>query len=228
MRVALRVIDRVRKECVDGAIRANLSASHQALLAFADNMMGAWKENSIDDIFAKCKLLRVQARMELNLRGLVRPSKETVTNVNKRVEALNAVVESKRALLEKLRREKEAHPDRRRTSEDIIEQEIGAWKAASGVQEAAPEPSYDLLFELGNRWVRMEFMTEEERTRGEWEDPCDDFESYNVPTAETPDLSRARSENDEATPSRPRRVRQSVGSAASMMAMDCGLEEFTS
>ncbi|KAF4665208.1 hypothetical protein FOL46_003798 [Perkinsus olseni] len=223
-----KVIEKVRKECVDGASRANLSASHQALLAFADNMMGAWKENSIDDIFAKCKLLRVQARMELNLRGLIRPSQETVTNVNKRVEALNAVVESKRALLEKLRREKKAHPDRRRTSEDIIEEEIGAWKAASGVEETPPEPSYDLLFELGNRWVRMEFMTEEERIRGEWEDPGDDFESYNVPTAETSDLSQARSENEEATPSRPRRVRQSVGSAASMMAMDCGLEEFTS
>ncbi|KAF4746975.1 hypothetical protein FOZ63_001788 [Perkinsus olseni] len=223
-----KVIDKVRKECVDGAIRANLSASHQALLAFADNMMGAWKENSIDDIFAKCKLLRVQARMELNLRGLVRPSQETVINVKKRVEALNAVVESKRALLEKLRCEKEAHPDTGRTSEDIIEKEVEAWKAGSGEEEAPPEPSYDLLFELGNRWVRMELMTEEERTRGEWEDPGDDFESYNVPTAETPDLSQARSENEEATPSRPRRVRQSVGSAASMLAMDCGLEEFTS
>lgn len=61
--------------------------------------MVAWREGSILDIFTKCKLLRRQARMELNFRGLVRPSQDTVSNVMSRVEALRDVVEGKRALL---------------------------------------------------------------------------------------------------------------------------------
>ncbi|EEQ99794.1 hypothetical protein Pmar_PMAR020252 [Perkinsus marinus ATCC 50983] len=167
--------------------------------------------------------------MELNFRGLVRPSQDTVSNVLSRVEALRAVVEGKRALLEKLRREKASSADQVCSTGDIIEREIESFKMASAneeEEEAPLEPSYDLLFELGNRWIRMEFITEEERTRGEWEDPDDDFESFNVPTAETPDLNEVRS--DEATPRQSRRVRESVGSVASMMAMECGLSEFAS
>ncbi|EER13537.1 hypothetical protein Pmar_PMAR000125 [Perkinsus marinus ATCC 50983] len=219
-----KVVESVRKEYLAAASRVSLSASHQALLAFTDNTIVAWREGSILDIFTKCKLLRKQARMELNFRGLIRPSQDTVANVVSRIEALRGVVAGKQALLNKLRQERDTCCDGACTVEDIIEREIQAYKAASADEEPSLKPSYDLLFELGNRWVHMEFITEGERTRGEWEDPGDDFEASNLPTAVTPDLSR----DDGATPMRSRRARKSVGSVASIMAMNCGSCEFAS
>ncbi|KAF4674171.1 hypothetical protein FOL47_009577 [Perkinsus chesapeaki] len=230
-----RIVDAVRKLYFEGAGRVSLSASHQALLSFADNMIVAWRGESILGISTKCMLLRQQARLELCYRGLIRPSKASVENATRRVEALKASIATKQALLEKLRREKgtQLQGNKEVSTEEMIERKVALLKEASGGTEETPAlvPSYDLLFELGDRWITMEFITEEERTRGLWEDPGDDFEAFNVPTAMTPDLADVEieesAEEGEGLDRRRRRARESVGSNASMMAMDCGMEDFT-